>query len=188
MHCITPSPCIFLLWIFIYSFTHSFPDGLMGRDLSANVGDSGDIGSIPGSGRSSGGGNGNPFQYSYLEISMNRGTWWAAARGGCKELDTTERTENTCIPSWFLSKFFCLSHPSQKRPRLQPSLLPQGVSLSLFTILIKRLLLLLLSRFQQSCPTLCDPIDGSPPGSAVAGILQARTLERVAISFSWSRD
>ena len=36
----------------------------------------------------------------------------------------------------------------------------------------------------QSCPTLCDPIDGSPPGSAIPGILQARTLELVAISFS----
>ena len=36
----------------------------------------------------------------------------------------------------------------------------------------------------QSCPTLCDPIDSSPPGSAVPGILQARTLEWVAISFS----
>ena len=36
----------------------------------------------------------------------------------------------------------------------------------------------------QLCPTLCDPIDGSPPGSAVSGILQARTLEWVAISFS----
>ena len=36
----------------------------------------------------------------------------------------------------------------------------------------------------QSCPTLCDPIDGSPPGSSVLGILQARTLEWVAISFS----
>ena len=36
----------------------------------------------------------------------------------------------------------------------------------------------------QSCPTLCDPIDGSPPGSPVPGILQARTLEWVAISFS----
>ena len=46
----------------------------------------------------------------------------------------------------------------------------------------------------QSCPTLCDPIDGSPPGSPVPGILQARTLEWVAISFSnawkgkWSRS
>ena len=36
----------------------------------------------------------------------------------------------------------------------------------------------------QYCPTLCDPIDGSPPGSAVPEILQARTLEWVAISFS----
>ena len=36
----------------------------------------------------------------------------------------------------------------------------------------------------QSCPTLCDPIDGSPPGSSFPGILQARTLELVAISFS----
>ena len=41
----------------------------------------------------------------------------------------------------------------------------------------------------QSCPTLCDPIDGSTPASAVPGILQARTLEWVAISFSnaWKR-
>ena len=36
----------------------------------------------------------------------------------------------------------------------------------------------------QSCPTLCDRIDGRPPGSPVPGILQARTLEWVAISFS----
>ena len=36
----------------------------------------------------------------------------------------------------------------------------------------------------QFCPTLCDPIDGSPPGSPVPGILQARTLEWLAISFS----
>ena len=36
----------------------------------------------------------------------------------------------------------------------------------------------------QSCPTLCDPIGGSPPASAVAGILQTRTLEWVAIAFS----
>ena len=36
----------------------------------------------------------------------------------------------------------------------------------------------------QSCPTLCDPIDGSPPGSPVPGILQARTLGWIAISFS----
>ena len=40
------------------------------------------------------------------------------------------------------------------------------------------------AKSHQSCPTLCDPIDGSPPGSPVPGILQARILEWVAISFS----
>ena len=40
------------------------------------------------------------------------------------------------------------------------------------------------AKSHQSCPTLCDPVDGSPPGSPVPGILQARTLEWVAISFS----
>ena len=40
------------------------------------------------------------------------------------------------------------------------------------------------AKLLQSCPTRCDPIDGSPPGSPVPGILQARTLEWVAISFS----
>ena len=45
------------------------------------------------------------------------------------------------------------------------------------------------AKLLQSCPTLCNPIDGSPPGSPVPGILQARTLEWVAISFSnaWKR-
>ena len=40
------------------------------------------------------------------------------------------------------------------------------------------------AKLLQSCPTLCDPIDGSPPGSPIPGILQARTLEWVAISLS----
>ena len=40
------------------------------------------------------------------------------------------------------------------------------------------------AKLLQLCPTLCDPIDGSPPGSPVPGILQARTLEWVAISFA----
>ena len=40
------------------------------------------------------------------------------------------------------------------------------------------------AKLLQSCPTVCDPIDGSPPGSPIPGILQARTLEWVAISFS----
>ena len=50
----------------------------MVKDLPANVGDTS---SIPGSGRSSGEGNGNPLQYSHLENPMDRGAWWATVMG-----------------------------------------------------------------------------------------------------------
>ena len=50
----------------------------------ANAGEVRDAGSIPGSGRSSGGGKGNPLQYSCLENSMVRGAWWAAVQGVTK--------------------------------------------------------------------------------------------------------
>ena len=49
----------------------------MVKNVLANAGDLRDMSSIPGSGRSSGGGHGNPLQYSYLENSMDRGDWWA---------------------------------------------------------------------------------------------------------------
>ena len=56
---------------------HNFPGGSVVKKLSANAGDMGDMGSVPGLGQFPGVGNGNPFQYSCLEISMNRGAWWA---------------------------------------------------------------------------------------------------------------
>ena len=49
---------------------------------------------------------------------------------------------------------------------------------------IVREIMICAAKSLQSCPTLCDPSDGSPPGSPVPGILQARTLEWVAVSFS----
>ena len=51
-------------------------------------------------------------------------------------------------------------------------------------VILASLLMYAAAKLLQSCPTLCDPTDGSPPGSPVPGILQARTLEWVAISFS----
>ena len=61
----------------------------MVKNLPANAGDAGDVGSIPGSGRSPGGGNGTPLQYSCLENPTEREPWWAIVRG-VAESDTTE--------------------------------------------------------------------------------------------------
>ena len=60
------------------------PGGTVVKNPPANAGDAGDAGSIPGSGRSPGEGNGNPLQYSCLKNSMDRGTWWAAVHGVTK--------------------------------------------------------------------------------------------------------
>ena len=68
---------------------------LVVKNLPASAGDSRDVGSISGSGRHPGQGNGNPLQYSSLEKPMDRGAWWAAVYG---VTDTTEATEHmhTC--------------------------------------------------------------------------------------------
>ena len=58
--------------------------GLVVKRLSASAGDTGNVGSIPGSGRSLGGGNGNPLQRSCLENPMDRETWQAAVHGVTK--------------------------------------------------------------------------------------------------------
>ena len=68
----------------------------MVKNLPANAGDIRDLGSIPGSGRSPGGGHGNPLQYSCLENSMDRGAWQAMVHRVNKELDMTEETKHAC--------------------------------------------------------------------------------------------
>ena len=62
----------------------SFPDGSAVNNLPANAGDAGDVDLIPGPGRSPGGGNGNPLQYSCLENPMNKGTRRATVQGVAK--------------------------------------------------------------------------------------------------------
>ena len=71
-----------LLWLFMYMFSRecmfllAFPDDTVVKNPPENVGDSRDKGSISGLGGSPGEGNGNPFQYSCLENSMDKGTWF----------------------------------------------------------------------------------------------------------------
>ena len=67
----------------------------MVKNPPADGGAAGDAGFIPGLGRSPGGGNGNPLQYSRLENSMDRGAWWATVHGGHNESDTTEATKHS---------------------------------------------------------------------------------------------
>ena len=61
-----------------------FPGGTVVKNPPTNAGATGDAGSIPGSGRSPGGGNGNPLQYSCLENSMGRRAWQAPVHGGAE--------------------------------------------------------------------------------------------------------
>ena len=68
------------------------PQWLTGKESACNAGATGDVGLIPGSGRSLGGGHGNPLQYSCLENPMDRGAWWAIVHKVTKESDTTEVT------------------------------------------------------------------------------------------------
>ena len=75
-----------LLTIFVVEQMNKkgFPGGSVVKDLPASAGDAGDVGLIPESGRSPGGGNGNPLQYSCLKNSNGRGAWQATVHGVTK--------------------------------------------------------------------------------------------------------
>ena len=77
----------------------------MGKESFCNAGYTGDAGSIPESGRSPGGGHGNPLQCSCLENPIDRGACWATQSWGCKESDTIEATEHILKSSMNLTNF-----------------------------------------------------------------------------------
>ena len=87
--CLKPSRLVSIILIFVivlFYLLKSFPSG---SDIKESACNAGDLGSIPGMGRSLGEGNGNPLQCSCLENPMDRGAWRAAVHG-VTELDMTE--------------------------------------------------------------------------------------------------
>ena len=140
----------------------------MAKNLPATAGDTGDLGSIPESERSPGGGNDNPFQYPCLENHMDRGAWWAIVYK-VPEAWTPLSIET---PSVEPTRLKCCCDDRMKPLKDFPNDLagkePRRCSCCLVA---------------QSCQSLCDPMYHSPPGSSILGILQARILEWVAISF-----
>ena len=105
-------------------------------------------------------GNGNPLQCSCLENLRDGGTWWAAIYGVAQsrtQLKQLSSSSNIKEFKWLVTFIHFRGIPAAAAAA---------------------------AKSLQSCLTLCDPIDGLLPGFSVPGILQARTLEWVAISFS----
>ena len=135
-------------------------------------------------------GNGNPLQYSCWDIPMDRGAWWAIVHGVAKNQTrlSDEHTHTWSLIRFikdlqrelYLQKHYQLGFKGTARTKwsLWASKVVESMKQSVETAAAAA------AKSLQSCPTLCDPIDISPPGSAVSGILQARTLKWVAISFS----
>ena len=99
---------MFILGLILpHYWARGFPGGSVVKNSPANAGDAGDAGdtgSIPGSGRSPGGGHGNPLQYSCLENSMDRGAWRATVHGVTKsqvQLGTEARLSEFQIMRFF---------------------------------------------------------------------------------------
>ena len=91
----------------IYGLNWDFPSGSDGKESACS---GGDLGSIPGSGRSPGEGNGKPLQYSCLENPMDRGAWWATVHGVAKSWtrlsNFTSLTRKLKLPMWITSYFY----------------------------------------------------------------------------------
>ena len=153
-----------------------FPGGSDGKESVCNAGD---LGLIPGLGKSLGEGIGFPLQYSCLENAMNRGAWWATVHGA-------SRSQTCWAAAKLLQSCPTLCDPIDGSPPGPPRLwgspgknIGAGCHFLLQCMQVKSE-----SEVSQSCPTLRHPMDYGLPGSPVPGIFQARVLEWGAIAFS----
>ena len=113
---------------------------------------------------SPGEGNGNQPQHSCLENPVNRGAWWATVHGVAKSRTRLSDQHFT----------FSLPVGHLGSPKYVILVFKNICNTSAYIVCL----------VTQSCPTLCNPIDCSPPGSSIHGILQARILEWVVVPFS----
>ena len=112
---------------------------------------------------------------------MYRCESWTIKKAEHQRVDTFEL--------WYWRRFLRVPWTAKRSTQsilkeINPKYSLEGLMLKLKLSYIKIMEQVSAAKSLQSCPTLCDPIDGSPPGTPVPGILQARTLEWVAISFS----
>ena len=98
----------------------SFPGGAVVKNLPANAGNARDLGSIPGLERSLEVGNGNPLQYSCLEISMDRGAWWATVHGVAKS-QTRLNTAQDITETRELERAWCVAGEQGEEVRREAS-------------------------------------------------------------------
>ena len=99
------------LFMFLQTSSILYPVALVVKNLPINAGDVGDKVSIPGSGRSPGGGNDNPLQYSCLQNPIDRGTWQGYSPRGRKEPDTTEQLTEFLVSCMYNIHY--IQHPGQ---------------------------------------------------------------------------
>ena len=117
--------------------------GSVGKESACNAGD---LGLIPGLGRSPGEGNGNSLQYSCLENSMDRGAWWARVNGVTKSQTRLPRKENSLSSEQWNMEQLCITSQSMLKGKpifftvLVPSVRKQARSnhLSLFTRMVEQ--------------------------------------------------
>ena len=128
---LTTFPCLDMMNICkerglqIRSHPQGFPGGSVSKESACNAGD---LGSIPGSGRSPRGGHGNPLQYSCLENPLDGGEWWATVHGVSKESDTTEATSLSLFTGTRQSGRQHTSGGTQLNPQpCPPQALPVGI-------------------------------------------------------------
>ena len=181
-------PIPFLYWV--NKVYNGLPQWLTGKEFAHNARDVGNMGLIPGSGRSPGGGNGNPLKYSWLENPMDRGAWWAIVNRTAKSWTQLKwlNTHHGCcgvlylpcfqikarIPSWLAHWEWTTSRNCLQMNRPTNPLPPTPHQVMLLSR--QKLLLKDWSRWIQKSGTLDSPQPQSFPRDGLRPLLKSHWI------------